>query len=83
MILPAHIQITSLKHDEPGAVLFVHCDLCKSTVIVLCEHAIRPTDGGDAWWLTGFCLDEPIHNLPVLNQVKMWREIEKLPTAKF
>jgi hypothetical protein len=52
--LPANIQVTSLKHDLPGAVMFMHCSECKRTVIMLSEYAVRPHDG-DAWYLTEFC----------------------------
>lgn len=34
MRLPPHIQVTSLKHDQPGAVMFVYCPICKHTVEV-------------------------------------------------
>lgn len=58
------ITITKVVQPDRGAIMMFYCSQCKSTVILVNEHAIKP-ERGDLWRIQ-MCADILRHNMPML-----------------
>jgi len=54
------IIITSIKQPEQGAVMIMHCEVCRVSVITISIHAKKPDDGD--LWVVQLCPHGLIHS---------------------
>ncbi len=57
------IVITNIVQPKEGWITMYHCNVCKTTTIILNPYAIKPNDG-DYWLFEDSCIDFIRHNLP-------------------